>query len=61
MPLSCSFAGLSVIVDRHSSAQRELLGPPVPRSYLVIGHLAVAFAAVLTVLSVRPFSRSAVQ
>ena len=42
VPLSCIFAGLSVIVDRHSGAQRELLAAPVPRSYLVIGNLAVA-------------------
>jgi ABC-2 type transport system permease protein len=42
VPLSCIFAGLSVIVDRHSGAQRELLAAPVPRAYLVIGNLAVA-------------------
>jgi ABC-2 type transport system permease protein len=42
VPLSCIFAGLSVIVDRHSGAQRELLAAPVPRSFLVIGNLAVA-------------------
>jgi ABC-2 type transport system permease protein len=42
VPLSCIFAGLSVIVDRHSGAQRELLAAPVPRSYLVLGNLAVA-------------------
>jgi ABC-2 type transport system permease protein len=42
VPLSCIFAGLSVIVDRHSGAQRELLAAPVPRGYLVIGNLAVA-------------------
>ena len=34
VPLSCIFAGLSVIVDRHSGAQRELLTAPVPRAYL---------------------------
>src|SRR5438046_1222605 len=28
VPLSCIFAGLSVIVDRHSGAQRELLAAP---------------------------------
>src|SRR5437763_4155026 len=44
VPLSCIFAGLSVIVDRHSGAQRELLAAPVPRSYLVLGNLAVALA-----------------
>jgi ABC-2 type transport system permease protein len=42
IPLSCIFAGLSVIVDRHSGAQRELLAAPVPRSYLVLGNLIVA-------------------
>jgi ABC-2 type transport system permease protein len=42
VPLSAIFAGLSVIVDRHSGAQRELLAAPVPRSFLVLGNLAVA-------------------
>jgi ABC-2 type transport system permease protein len=42
IPLSCIFAGLSVIVDRHSGAQRELLAAPVPRAYLVLGNLIVA-------------------
>ncbi len=42
VPLSCIFAGLSVIVDRHSGAQRELLAAPVPRGYLVLGNFAVA-------------------
>jgi ABC-2 type transport system permease protein len=42
IPLSCIFAGLSVIVDRHSGAQRELLAAPVPRAYLVLGNLVVA-------------------
>lgn len=44
VPLSCIFAGLSVIVDRHAGAQRELLAAPVPRAYLVIGNLVVATA-----------------
>jgi ABC-2 type transport system permease protein len=44
VPLSCIFAGLSVIVDRHSGAQRELLAAPVPRAYLVLGNLAVVLA-----------------
>lgn len=44
VPLSCIFAGLSVIVDRHSGAQRELLAAPVPRAYLVLTNLAVALA-----------------
>jgi ABC-2 type transport system permease protein len=42
VPLSCVFAGLSVLVDRHSGAQRELLAAPVPRSSLVLGNLVVA-------------------
>ena len=44
VPLSCIFAGLSVIVDRHSGAQRELLAAPVPRGFLVLGNLLVAIA-----------------
>jgi ABC-2 type transport system permease protein len=36
------FAGLSVLVDRHSGAQRELLAAPVPRGYLVFGNMLVA-------------------
>ena len=50
VPLSCIFAGLSVIVDRHSGAQRELLAAPVPRGFLVLGNLLVAIA--LSVLQV---------
>jgi len=42
IPLSCIFAGLSVLVDRNSGAQRELLAAPVPRAYLVLGNLIVA-------------------
>jgi ABC-2 type transport system permease protein len=42
IPLSSVFAGLSVLVDRHSGAQRELLAAPVPRAYLVLGNLVVA-------------------
>ena len=42
IPLSCIFAGLSVIVDRQSGAQRELLAAPIPRAYLVLGNLIVA-------------------
>ncbi|HLW95881.1 MAG TPA: ABC transporter permease [Solirubrobacteraceae bacterium] len=44
IPLSCIFAGLSVIVDRHSGAQRELLAAPVSRAFLVLGNLIVAVA-----------------
>src|SRR5881397_2719569 len=44
IPLNTMFAGLGVIVDRESGAQRELLAAPVPRALLVLGHLVVAFA-----------------
>ena len=51
IPLSCVFAGLSVLVDRHAGAQRELLAAPVPRSLLVLGNLVVAMAlAILQVV-----------
>lgn len=42
IPLSSVFAGLSVIVDRHTGAQRELLAAPIPRSFMVLGNLLVA-------------------
>ncbi len=41
VPLAATFAGLSVIVDRTSGAQRELLAAPIPRALLVLGNLAV--------------------
>src|SRR3954449_12511012 len=41
VPLATTFAGLSVLVDRDSVAQRELLAAPVPRSLLVAGNLLV--------------------
>jgi ABC-2 type transport system permease protein len=44
VPLATTFAGLSVIVDRDSGAQRELLAAPVPRPLLVLGNLAVVLA-----------------
>src|SRR5437588_11700278 len=50
IPLSCVFAGLSVIVDRHTGAHRELLAAPIPRAYLVVGNLGVA--VVLSALQV---------
>jgi ABC-type multidrug transport system permease subunit len=50
VPLTCVFAGLSVLVDRHSGAQRELLAAPVPRAFLVLGNLIVAI--VLSALQV---------
>src|SRR5438874_6713678 len=42
IPLSCVFAALSVLVDRHSGAQRELLAAPIPRGYLVLANMLVA-------------------
>jgi len=42
IPLSCVFAGLSVIVDRHTGAHRELLAAPIPRAFMVLGNLVVA-------------------
>jgi ABC-type polysaccharide/polyol phosphate export permease len=44
IPLNTMFAGLGVIVDRESGAQRELLAAPVPRALLVLGNLSVALA-----------------
>src|SRR6201993_5278186 len=44
IPLNTMFAGLGVIVDRESGAQRELLAAPVPRALLVFGNLLVALA-----------------
>src|SRR4051812_26134906 len=41
VPLATTFAGLSVLVDRDSGAQRELLAAPVPRPLLVLGNLIV--------------------
>jgi ABC-2 type transport system permease protein len=42
VPLTATFAGLSVIVDRDTGAQRELLAAPIPRALLVLGNLVVA-------------------
>jgi ABC-2 type transport system permease protein len=44
VPLTTIFAGLSVLVDRDSGAERELLAAPVPRRTLVFGNLLVALA-----------------
>jgi len=44
IPLNTMFAGLGVIVDRVSGAQRELLTAPIPRGLLVLGNLVVALA-----------------
>src|SRR5215831_16748652 len=44
IPLNTMFAGLGVIVDRVSGAQRELLTAPISRGLLVVGNLLVALA-----------------
>ena len=44
IPLNTMFSGLSVIVDRDTGAQRELLAAPIPRPLLVLGNLVVALA-----------------
>jgi len=44
VPLAAIFAGLSVIVDRHSGAQKELLAAPIPRALLVLSNLVVVLA-----------------
>src|SRR5262252_2444201 len=44
IPLNTMFAGLGVIVDRESGAQRELLAAPVPRALIVLGNLLAALA-----------------
>lgn len=44
IPLNTMFSGLSVIVDRQSGAQRELLAAPIPRPLLPLGNLLVALA-----------------
>src|SRR5881409_2880249 len=44
IPLNTMFSGLSVIVDRESGAQRELLTAPIPRPFIVLGNLFVALA-----------------
>jgi ABC-type multidrug transport system permease subunit len=41
VPFTAVFAGLSVIVDRDSGAQRELLAAPIPRALLVLANLIV--------------------
>jgi ABC-2 type transport system permease protein len=44
IPLNTMFSGLSVIVDRETGAQRELLSAPIPRPLLPLGNLLVALA-----------------
>ena len=50
VPINTMFAGIGVIVDRQSGAQRELLAAPIPRDLVVLGNLTVAVA--LTALQV---------
>ena len=62
IPLNAMFSGLSVIVDRISGAQRELLAAPVRRGLLVAGNLLVVLgvtALQLTVLVVLAAVRGA--
>jgi ABC-2 type transport system permease protein len=44
IPLNTMFAGIGVLVDRESGAQRELLSAPIHRSLLVLANMVVAFA-----------------
>lgn len=44
IPLNTMFAGIGVLVDRESGAQRELLTAPISRALLVLANLIVAFA-----------------
>jgi ABC-2 type transport system permease protein len=44
IPLNTMFAGIGVIVDRETGAQRELLAAPIRRPLLVLGNLTVALA-----------------
>lgn len=43
IPLNTMFAGIGVLVDRESGAQRELLSAPISRGLLVMANLLVAF------------------
>jgi ABC-2 type transport system permease protein len=43
IPLNTMFAGIGVLVDRESGAQRELLTAPISRALLVFANLLVAF------------------
>src|SRR5262249_34737595 len=44
IPLTCTFAGIGVIVDRAGGARRGLRRAPIPRSLIVLGTMAVAIA-----------------
>jgi ABC-type multidrug transport system permease subunit len=62
IPLNTVFAGLGVIVDRATGAQRELLAAPIRRALIVAGNLIVAItitALQLTVLIVLAAVRGA--
>jgi ABC-2 type transport system permease protein len=52
VPFTAIFAGLGVIVDRESGAQRELLAAPVPRPLLVLGNLLVVLGLAALQVSV---------
>ena len=52
IPLTCTFAGIGVIVDRASGARRELLAAPISRSLIVLGNMAVAIAVSLLQVAV---------
>jgi ABC-2 type transport system permease protein len=56
VPLATTFAGLSVLVDRHGGAQRELLAAPVPRALMPLANLAIVLGVcalqVVTVVAV---------
>src|SRR5213595_2567514 len=47
IPLTCTFAGIGVIVDRTAGARRELLTAPIPRALIVLGNMAVAIGVSL--------------
>jgi ABC-2 type transport system permease protein len=47
IPLTCTFAGIGVIVDRASGARRELLAAPISRGTIVLGNMAVAIGVSL--------------
>ncbi len=52
IPLNTMFSGLSVIVDRVSGAQRELLTAPIPRGLLVALAITALQVAVLIAVAV---------
>jgi ABC-2 type transport system permease protein len=52
IPLTCTFAGIGVIVDRATGARRELLAAPIPRALVVLGNMAVAIGVSLLQVAV---------